>query len=305
MTIFFEHVGERGGAKNFPISIGTRPNGLKRFQYDDIKHLLFELSDAEREDLAQITHLRAPKGFQIWATPSGARTITKDLKPGDWFFLLETDRPGGEFYYGGRVIYRAPRELFGFSQKLWGEAKFPLIILLDGNLTNYSWDVFKSLFQYKTSWRMRGQTSRITREKLTIGNFLSEDDVVDLMLPMAIRRPESGLALDAADAERPAGEGQRVLREHLFRERSPALIAKFKASLASFACEICGFEFEAAYGELGKGFIEAHHIRPIGEREFSEDTSIQDLMAVCSNCHQMLHRSYPALTPAHLKKTLK
>ena len=30
-------------------------------------------------------------------------------------------------------------------------------------------------------------------------------------------------------------------------------------------CMICGFDFEKKYGELGKGYIEVHHIRPLSE----------------------------------------
>ena len=56
-------------------------------------------------------------------------------------------------------------------------------------------------------------------------------------------------------------------------------------------CMICGFDFEETYGELGKGYIEVHHIKPLSELE--EEVVIdpeKDLICVCSNCHRMLHR---------------
>lgn len=56
-------------------------------------------------------------------------------------------------------------------------------------------------------------------------------------------------------------------------------------------CMICGFDFEVAYGELGRGFIEVHHIKPLSE--LKEEVVIdpeKDLICVCSNCHRMLHR---------------
>lgn len=86
-----------------------------------------------------------------------------------------------------------------------------------------------------------------------------------------------------------ATEGGVRLMLHLGRERDQSLVAKFKASLKSYECSICGFDFEKTYGELGVAFIEAHHIRPLsegGERK----THLGDLRAVCSNCHRMLHR---------------
>lgn len=56
-------------------------------------------------------------------------------------------------------------------------------------------------------------------------------------------------------------------------------------------CMICDFDFEEKYGELGKGYIEVHHIKPLAELD--EEVVIDpetDLICVCSNCHRMLHR---------------
>ncbi len=57
-------------------------------------------------------------------------------------------------------------------------------------------------------------------------------------------------------------------------------------------CDVCGMDFEKTYGELGKGFIEVHHIIPISQRggEY-EVNSIEDLVPLCSNCHSMIHRT--------------
>jgi hypothetical protein len=53
----------------------------------------------------------------------------------------------------------------------------------------------------------------------------------------------------------------------------------------------CGFDFEEEFGELGKGFIHVHHVKPISERgaEYVVDP-INDLIPVCPNCHSMIHR---------------
>ncbi|MDE6208408.1 MAG: hypothetical protein K2M73_01890 [Lachnospiraceae bacterium] len=53
---------------------------------------------------------------------------------------------------------------------------------------------------------------------------------------------------------------------------------------------ICGFDFEEKYGELGKGYIEVYHTKPLAELE--EEIVIDpvtDLICVCSNCHRMLY----------------
>ena len=56
-------------------------------------------------------------------------------------------------------------------------------------------------------------------------------------------------------------------------------------------CQACGMEFETVYGEIGKGYIEVHHLSPIsqtgGEHPVDPKT---DLVPLCANCHAMIHR---------------
>ncbi|WP_156956806.1 HNH endonuclease [Sphingomonas astaxanthinifaciens] len=92
------------------------------------------------------------------------------------------------------------------------------------------------------------------------------------------------------DAEPSAFEGALKLRQHLRRERSKKLVSDFKAQLEDFRCSVCKFDFEAKYGKIGAGFIEAHHIIPVAMIEPGVATKLSDLVAVCSNCHRMLHR---------------
>lgn len=102
---------------------------------------------------------------------------------------------------------------------------------------------------------------------------------------------DSDGVLDPTEVEIEAQEGRAVLRVHLRRERSRKLINDFKASLTSFACEACGEDMEAIYGELGTGYIEAHHKVPVALIEEGETTKLSDLAALCANCHRMIHRN--------------
>ena len=62
-----------------------------------------------------------------------------------------------------------------------------------------------------------------------------------------------------------------------------------------YKCTICNFDFEKMYGEIGKGFIHIHHLKPLSEiDEEYEVNPIHDLRPVCPNCHAMLHRRNPA-----------
>lgn len=62
-------------------------------------------------------------------------------------------------------------------------------------------------------------------------------------------------------------------------------------SVHGYKCAVCGFDFEENYGELGKEFIEVHHIIPLSQirKEYIVNPE-KDLIPLCSNCHSMIHR---------------
>ena len=72
-------------------------------------------------------------------------------------------------------------------------------------------------------------------------------------------------------------------------------------------CKVCDFNFLKSYGEIGKQFIEVHHLTPLSEQGGINTIRIEsDLTVLCSNCHSMIHRrSDKLLTIDELKKTLK
>jgi 5-methylcytosine-specific restriction protein A len=73
-----------------------------------------------------------------------------------------------------------------------------------------------------------------------------------------------------------------------------------------YDCRICGFSFEKVYGDLGKDFCHVHHIEPLGETggENKNLDPIKDLIPVCANCHEMLHRKKTAIKPEELIKII-
>ena len=46
--------------------------------------------------------------------------------------------------------------------------------------------------------------------------------------------------------------------------------------------------FESVYGEVGAGFAEVHHLRPLAEMDGPVETTLDDLAVVCANCHRMI-----------------
>lgn len=121
---------------------------------------------------------------------------------------------------------------------------------------------------------------------------------------------------NSIDVEKPAGpsapfatnpsteyeEAKRTFSERSGFARNPRLASDAKAHYG-LDCAICGFNFEEKYGTLGSGYIECHHIIPLGQRkvEITAKTRLEDVEVVCANCHRMLHRIRPALTPVQLR----
>lgn len=95
------------------------------------------------------------------------------------------------------------------------------------------------------------------------------------------------------DGTEEAPEGRLLMRVHAARERSPKIVATKKTrtlqQTGALTCEICEFDFQAVYGDLGTRFIECHHVVPL-HRLGAGTTKLEDLILVCANCHRMLHR---------------
>ena len=125
---------------------------------------------------------------------------------------------------------------------------------------------------------------------------------------MALDRIPAGKADAELEDESEFPEGRELERIHKVKERSAKLVRSAKRAFlrkhAHLFCQVCGFDFEEHYGELGRGFIEAHHTAPLAELNESSRTRIEDLELVCSNCPRMLHRKRPWLTAAHLIELL-
>lgn len=97
--------------------------------------------------------------------------------------------------------------------------------------------------------------------------------------------------LEALQAEEASfQEGEKKQRFTNYYERNP----KLRAAVILYhgtRCSVCGFDFEATYGEHGKGYIEVHHLHPVSK--LTKRTSVNpktDMTVVCANCHRMIHR---------------
>ena len=102
---------------------------------------------------------------------------------------------------------------------------------------------------------------------------------------------------DATEAEELMGlEGELFRRVVFHRKRERYLrdskIADVLDRTGALVCEVpgCDFDFARAYGKLGAGYAQVHHLFPLAQRDSAQTTLLSDLAIVCANCHAMIHR---------------
>jgi hypothetical protein len=110
---------------------------------------------------------------------------------------------------------------------------------------------------------------------------------------------DCALAEELPVAKYPEGATVRILVNAY--ERNQAARAACKAHYG-IRCQVCDLDFGERYGEIGKGFIQVHHLKQLADvGEQYEVDPVADLRPVCPNCHAMLHLKKPPLSIDELK----
>lgn len=113
---------------------------------------------------------------------------------------------------------------------------------------------------------------------------------------------DNGVEIGHLDQGLPEGALTRVMVNRY--ERRPANRAAAIAAHGA-TCKACGFDFARFYGTIGEGFIEVHHRTPVSQLENNYVLDpVKDLVPLCSNCHQMVHRECPPIPAEKLRETL-
>ena len=124
---------------------------------------------------------------------------------------------------------------------------------------------------------------------------------------VAVRSGKVGESEELPDDVKTAQEA-RKFRWHRRAERNQKLARDAKKFHGS-TCQVCGFNFKERYGERGSGYIEAHHIVPFAQLAREPEPVLlnpeTDFVVVCANCHRMLHRSNPPISPENLTSLLQ
>ena len=103
---------------------------------------------------------------------------------------------------------------------------------------------------------------------------------------------DEGLGAATSDEDPATIEEKRLYSLHRRVERRPRLAREAKR-IHGTVCQVCQFDFAERFGQLGEGYIEAHHKVPINKMKEGGSRHLSpkhDFAVVCANCHRMLHR---------------
>lgn len=118
------------------------------------------------------------------------------------------------------------------------------------------------------------------------------------------RNSESPIAEEVKFPEKYEEGATKIISVNAY-ERNAKARAK---CISHFGCKcfVCGFNFEDAYGNIGKDFIHVHHEMPLSEikKEYKVDP-VNELKPLCPNCHAIIHRTIPPLGVQELINVIK
>lgn len=190
------------------------------------------------------------------------------------------------------VMPRNSGRYLGDLSRICHEYNMPLISVMVVNGDTYKpGEGFYDLYIELTRKVVDDKEGLIKEELTKVRNYSKWETLADIV----------GVSINGLNVEEPKvdkigyKEGRLILEEHRKRERNAEVIKKaklaFLAEKGSLHCEICRFDFAKAYGVLGKGLIEGHHIKPVCEMKEGDVTLVEDIRMVCANCHRVIHKN--------------
>lgn len=142
------------------------------------------------------------------------------------------------------------------------------------------------------------EAGNIVSKFYPINNIPSEEilreDLLEMLKIYKKLSTENFLVEEENDPEEDnfkGNEDKRNFRMHKRYDRNASLANKAK-EFHKYVCKACEIDFSKKYGELGKNFIEAHHLVPFAKLK-NEIVGLdfrKDFTVLCSNCHRMIHR---------------
>lgn len=311
--------------------VPTLKNGLQRVlsEYQLAKHEDFKdhvLANFIRDDLRQIIQKVVGDSYLVDASPGKGNwahvpwvsifdpMITTSARVGYYpVFLFSSN--GSKLYLSLNQARFEVKEEFGnlYKEVLTSRAEVARG-LLRNFLTESLYEGFLDL-ESEDDLPVGYSVGNILSVEYKSGSLPSDEVIVsDIHKILALYRSYIALRSGNIDSdiedipeEISTGEEKKKYRWHRRTERNQKL-SKDAKKFHGYVCQVCKFDFEKQYGELGSKYVEAHHITPMAELIKELEPVVldpkTDFVVVCSNCHRMLHRTKPVLIPSELRKLL-
>jgi 5-methylcytosine-specific restriction protein A len=307
MELFFHDVGLKGATRDFPKTV------FNKIPVSLVEQIVPNTEKYKHELLEELKD-KFPSGyFNCWGVPSGASSVIRTLDVNDAMLLIKTTGNSGEIPVLAIIKVFHKYQMYELSIALWGEGRFPYIFFFETKLISLTWHKFKEDMGYASKFRPSGNVYRVRSDRLEKFNGV-EGYLIDLGIQSDKYQDHQGSRFSKHKVrertqQEEYAEGTRIFKEYGFFSRNPELIKEAKA-FYGYTCQVCNFNYEKKYGELGISYIECHHLNPLSERPESEwdeniKTSIKDVRVLCANCHRMIHRKRPALTVEELQAIIK
>jgi 5-methylcytosine-specific restriction protein A len=115
-------------------------------------------------------------------------------------------------------------------------------------------------------------------------------DFMCIVLFLIIEDTEWSIGEDLGKEE--GASFSEIVKKYERSRYNRALCLKFYG----FMCRGCGDELAEKYGPIGTDVIHVHHIVPVSQMQSSYQLNpIKDLVPLCPNCHNIVHRINPPL----------
>jgi hypothetical protein len=212
--------------------------------------------------------------------PSGAKGVLQNMSQGDFLLLLEST----DFRYAGQVLFRVAQPMHSLSMHIWGEERFPIIVLLQGEMISYGWEEFRNHFKFDKAYHMRGNTMRLSDDKIRASKSSTEEKFISEILTTTGRRYGDQETDFTAFANNLVVHMQMVklrARQQDFRKR----VLESQGA----KCAVCDLAIP--------GVVEAAHIIP-KQKNGTDDP--RNGIALCATHHKMFDARLFSIDPDNL-----
>jgi hypothetical protein len=183
---YYQHVGEEMAARDFPRTIGTPLDGTVEFEVSYVAS--WECLAPENAAYLRDNERRGQLGgFQFWGFPRGAERALAKMGDGDELMLMSSKL----FEIVATVVGRLPRFDDALSTRLWGEAKFPIVVAIQNvDFVELPFEVFRERLRFAPNYHMRGKTMRVGDSKLREAGFANARDLSRWCRSYSVERQE-------------------------------------------------------------------------------------------------------------------